>query len=228
MADIPDVRFTGLLSGSDFERLLANAVASEIKVLATRNDGPMEDLLKEIRDQRDRGFTDWQNAKLEIEKIRDSYKSKEEQSRKDVENANNYIETKIEALKEKINKQANTIFLPVASIVLLAGLIGLWVLVGSNVFELRRQVDDSLGKVADFNTKITKAQQDLAAAQTDFNTHKQQIDQAISGTLAAELTSKLNLVQQDLTGIHAAVTSLQNAHIATAVKNVPTTKPTKP
>jgi hypothetical protein len=151
MADIPDVRFTGLLSGSDFERLLANAVASEIKVLATRNDGPMEDLLKEIRDQRDRGFTDWQNAKLEIEKIRDSYKSKEEQSRKDVENANNYIETKIEALKEKINKQANTIFLPVASIVLLAGLIGLWVLVGSNVFELRRQVDDSLGKVADFN-----------------------------------------------------------------------------
>lgn len=232
MTETPDIRFTGVLSGSDFERLLANAVAEQVAIMARQPSGPMAELLREVHDHREKSFTEWQAAKLEIERIRDAFKAKEDQAQALIANGNTYIESKIDALKEKMNKQANTILLPAASIVLLAGLIGLWVLVGSNVFELRKQVDDSIGKVADFNSKIKQAQQDLASAQTDFNVHKQQIDEAISGTLAVDLGNKLTLVQTDLSGIHKAVSALQDAQIAAAAKSTPNPpkggKPTPP
>jgi len=131
MAETPDVRFTGVLAGTDFERLLAVAVADQVAISIRQSDGPMAGLLKEVHDHRERSFTEWQTAKLEIEKIRDAYKAREDQATSDIKSANEYLEMKVDALKEKMNKQANTIFLPVASIVLLAGLIGLWVLVGS-------------------------------------------------------------------------------------------------
>jgi hypothetical protein len=215
------------LSRSDLDKAIAAAVDAQV---SARVDEFLEQIrVTMVEKQRtvnkdlEAVFATSLADKESIEKIRDAAVGKQAQVSKDLDTlftqvagAKRDIEDQIDKIREKVTRRANWYLIPTATVILLAGILGLWAIVGANATSLRSTVNSAIeeanklqGKTSDANAALAKVQQDLIQAQqlvlanqdsieqikkqNPFAEHKQALDKLTQQN--ADLTKRLATVE---------------------------------
>jgi hypothetical protein len=148
--------------------------------------------------------------KESIEKIRDAAMTKQSQVSKDLDvlftqvaGAKRDIEDQVDKIREKVTRRANWYLIPTATAILLAGILGLWAIVGANATSLRSTVNVAIeeanklqSKTTDANTGLTKVQESLIQAQQLVLANQASIEQLKKQNPFADHTQALEKLKQ--------------------------------
>lgn len=143
--------------------------------------------------------------KESIENIREAAVKKQGDVSKDLDSlftqvtsAKRDVEGQLDKIRENVTRRANWYLIPTATVILLAGILGLWAVVGANANSLRTTVNATLeeaGKLhtatTDANIALGKVQQDLIQAQAMVLSNQTTIEQIKQQNPFADHTQQL-------------------------------------
>jgi DNA-binding transcriptional MerR regulator len=177
MSDDGNIQISAALPISEIERVLSRIVARSL-----------EDRAREIG--------------VSLEEVRDAARDKQRQVREEVEALFDKtlatkvdVETRLDDLQEKINKKANRYLIPVATIILLAGILALWAVVGGVVFKLREDVTKADGEVETLKQQVAAKQKDLEKLEADLKEAQGKIKSIMDGTVIGQLDARLKVLE---------------------------------
>jgi hypothetical protein len=124
---------------------------------------------------------------------------------KQVSTAKRDVESEIDKIKEKVTRQANWYLIPTATVILLAGILGLWAILGASAVQLRTTVNGTIDEATKLHqsmdtttTSLSKVQQDLIAAQKTVIDNQASIDKVKAGNPFLEHGKSIDQLKQDI------------------------------
>jgi hypothetical protein len=148
--------------------------------------------------------------KESVEKIREAAVKKQGEVNKDLDSlftqvagAKRDVEGQLDKIRESVTRRANWYLIPTATIILLAGILGLWAVVGANANSLRTTVNATLDEArklqketTDGNAALASVQQNLIQAQGMVLSNQAAIEQLKQQNPFADHTQKLKELGQ--------------------------------
>jgi uncharacterized protein YoxC len=138
------------------------------------------------------------------------------------------VETKLENIQEKVNKKANLYLIPIASVILLGGILALWALVGGLAMGLRKEANDALIQAGTLRSEIDTKKRELSAMGEEVTQLKTQLDALKTGTVIPEIQKHLTTTDGEITRIERTINARIDALKPRANPAPPKQDPVKP
>jgi hypothetical protein len=136
------------------------------------------------------------------------------------------IDAELEALKDKVTKRANIFLIPVASAILLGGVIVLWSLVGGVTASLRREANDALSETRILQSQLNDKKTDLSTLSDGISAAKSQLEQLRAQSPAMDQEKRIGLLETSIRHLDSRIDTLFAKPTGTTVITTPATTPT--
>jgi|ERR1039458_6127743 hypothetical protein len=223
MEQDPNINIVLPLRRDELDKAISGAVQAQI---ATRMSEVIEQLRTEVLGKQRAINKDLESVfaasvsdKESIDRIRDAALQKQADVTKELETlfssvatAKRGVEDQLDKLTTQIKTKANWYLIPTATVILLAGILGLWAIVGATAVNLKNTVKDTLeqnttlqGQIATAMSELSKVQSSLIQAQQMAIANQATIDQIKTTNPFADVTQKVGKLTSDYAGLSKRV-----------------------
>ena len=125
--------------------------------------------------------------------------------RKEASEARETISKDLDTMKQNVEARANRLLIPAAAIVLLAGIVGLWGILGSVAFKVREDAASTIERIEILKTDLVTKQRDLAGLQDELDSLRSQLTSFRSNAAFPALTQKVAATERRISELDASL-----------------------